>query len=65
MFLNDQTIKFIAKRDSFLRTNLKSAEDLSDYDLKKIAESAGVSLDIVLEDAKAFDFDIRTHEPHM
>lgn len=65
MFINEQTVKFIAQRDSFLRTHLKSAEELTDYDLKKIAESAEVSLDVVLDDAKAYDFDIRTHQPHM
>lgn len=65
MFLNKQTIKFIAARDSFMRTNLKKANDLTDFDLKKIAEKAGVSLDVALEDAKAYDFDIRTHNPHM
>lgn len=65
MFLNKQTLKFIDKRDSFLRVNLKKADELTDYELKQIAESADVSLDIVKEDAKAYGFDIRTHNPHM
>ncbi len=65
MFLNDQTVKFIAERDHYVRSNIKKNEDLSDFELKKIAEAAEVDLEVVMEDAKAFGFDIRTHDPHM
>ncbi len=63
MFLNDQTLKFIKQRDFYLLSKAKKAEDLVDYDFKKIADSIGVSLDTVKEDAKAYGFDLRTHKP--
>ncbi|MBT5186842.1 MAG: hypothetical protein HOH19_07095 [Kordiimonadaceae bacterium] len=52
MFINDQTAKFLEERDHYVRRNAKDADTLTDYDFKQIAESAGVSLKIVLEDAK-------------
>lgn len=63
MFLNNQTIKFIEERDHYLRQNAMSADDLSEFHLKKIADRAGVSLKAVMEDADAFNFDIKSHKP--
>ena len=65
MFLNDQTVKFIAERDLYLRRNAKEADDLTEYDFKQIAESAGVSLETVQQDAKTSKFDLRFHIPVM
>ena len=43
MFLSPQTTKFIDERGHYLIRNAKRADELTDYDLKKIAESAGVT----------------------
>ena len=65
MFLSPQTTKFIDERGHYLIRNAKRADELTDYDLKKIAESAGVSLKTVTEDAEAYKFDLRHHKPIM
>ncbi len=65
MFLNPQTVKFLDERDHYLIRKAKSADDLTDFDLQKIAESAGVSLKTVTEDAEAYKFDLRHHKPVM
>lgn len=63
MFLNPQTVKFIEERDHYLRQNAMSADDLSDYHFKKIADRAGVSLDTVKNDAEAYKVDLKHHRP--
>ncbi|MDG1707414.1 MAG: hypothetical protein P8H03_01565 [Emcibacteraceae bacterium] len=63
MFLSNHTVKFIEERDHYVRRNAMSHDDLNDFHFGKIAESAGVSLDIVLEDVKAYTFDLKNHIP--
>lgn len=65
MFIKKDTIKFIEERDHYIRANLKKADDLTQFDFKKIAERAGVSLDAVLDDAKVYKFDLKHHVPKM
>ena len=61
MFISKDTVKFLEERDHYIVRNAKTADDLSDHDLKMIAKEAGVSIDKVLDDAKAYDIDLRHH----
>jgi len=63
MFLSKHTVKFIEERDHYIRRNALDADALNDYHFNKIAESADVSLDIVLADAKAYSIDLKHHTP--
>lgn len=62
MFINSQTVKFLDERDHYLRRNAKKADELTEFDFKKIAESIGVSLKIVKDDADAYRFDLKHHK---
>ena len=65
MFIRKETVKFIEERDHYARENLKELKDLTEFDFKKIAARAGVQLDLVQDDATAYDFDLRFHVPKM
>jgi hypothetical protein len=63
MFLSDHTVKFINERDHYVRSKALAADDLNDFHFKKIAERAGVSIDKVIGDAKAYNIDLKHHTP--
>ncbi|MDG1997452.1 MAG: hypothetical protein P8J14_13220 [Emcibacteraceae bacterium] len=63
MFLSKDTEKFIEERNHYVRRNALDADALNDFHFNKIAESADVSLDKVLADAKAYNIDLKHHTP--